>query len=584
MRLLSAIVVLMVSVASLVLGIALRTVWAGPDTLVKTVEFEHSAPVVVIPGETLVSNPGRQTVTVVDSSGSDAGIVVAYGRTTDVMGWLKPARFTTVLSDVETGELYAAPRLGSQSRVPNPLNSDLWLEQFYGTDALKVSLTADRDISVVIFADGNYPAPGTVQLSWPLDNVSPVAGFLVAVGIIALFIGLILLVLALTDIRRRRRPRRKLPAAPKRRAPRKATIRRNPRELPGRGRRRAQRSALAIPLLGLLTLGACAPVESVEQDDAAEQLEQNTPDVTPLPPYPAVTEAQFRTIIERISNHVLLADQALDSDLLSQRMNDPALSMRAAQYALRDYDDELGQIAAVPTSPIRLLVPQQTRDWPRTVFAVIQEGPEANAPAVGVVVRQESARDNYELVYQVLLAPDVVLPVMPLVDVGSPRLARDSKLLPLSPEDTVEAYADILALGQESRSWMDFDLATDNLYSLVGPAGQRLREESFGSDLTMELVIEATNNQIVALATRDSGALVFGAISEWETVRPVESGAAINATPAVRAITGEPQSTVGFEAQYDMHIVWYVPPIGSDERIRVVGYSYGLVDATELEE
>ncbi len=173
---------------------------------------------------------------------------------------------------------------------------------------------------------------------------------------------------------------------------------------------------------------------------------------------------------------------------------------------------------------------------------------------------------------------------MPLVEVGSPRLARDSKLLPVSPEDTIAHYAAILSSGPDARFWSEFDVATDNLYTLVGPDGQALRQESFGSDLDMDLSIDPTDEQIVALATREGGALVFGVLRETETVRPVESGAAVNATPAVRAITGAPQSSIGFEARYDMHIVWYVPPVGSDDKIQVVGYSYGLVDAAELEE
>ena len=583
MRLLSAIIVLMLSVASLAVGIALRTVWAGPDTLVKTIEIDHTAPAIVIPASTLVSNPGRQTVTVLDNTNNEAGITVVYGRTVDVMGWLRPARYTTVLTDSTTGELYAAPRLGSQSRVPNPLNSDLWLEQFHEQGALKASLTGDEDISVVVFMDGSYPAPGVIQLSWPLDNVSPLAGFLVAAGILALVIGLVLLVMVLTDVRRRRGPRQKLPKAPKRRSPRAAMGQRRTLSLPNRGRRRLQRSALSIPLLGVLALGACAPASPTEQAAVVDE-SAATLDVTPLAPYPAVTQAQFQRIVERIANHVLMADQALDGDMLSQRLSDPALSMRGAQYILRGYDTDLGQISPIPTSPIRLLVPQQTRDWPRTVFAIVQQGAEANSPAVGIVLRQETARTNYQLIYEVLLAPDVVLPAMPLVEVGSPRLARDSKLLPVSPEDTIAHYAAILSSGADARFWSEFDVSADNLFTLVGPEGQALRQESFGSDLEMDLSIEPTDQQIVALATRDGGALVFGVLQETETVRPVESGAAVNATPAVRAITGEPQSSIGFEARYDMHIVWYVPPVGSDEKIQVVGYSYGLVDAAELEE
>lgn len=583
MRLVSAILVLFVSIVGLAIGIAMRTVWAGPDTLVKSVDVEHTAPVIVIPGQTLVSHEGRQTVTVVDSSGEDSQIVVAYGRTTDVMGWVRPSRFTTVLTDPTTGELYAAPRLGADSRVPNPLGSDLWLEQFQESSALRMSLAGEEDISVVIFADGDRPAPGTIQLSWPLNNVSPVAGFLVAGGLLAMVAGFILLALALTDIRRRRGPRRKTPRPPRPKPGRGARYRPRPQKLPERGRRRAlQRSVLAGPLLGVLVLTACTtpaeqeplPEESVEQ---GEQLP-----VQPEP-YPAVTEAQFRTIIDRVANEVLLADQALDGELLENRMGEPALRMRQAQYTLRAYDSELGQITPVPSTPIRLFVPQQSSTWPRTVFAVVQEGAESTAPSTGLVFRQETARDNYQLIFEVLLAPQVVLPPMPAPEVGSPRLARDSKLLLLSPEETVQGYADVLLRGQESRYWSSFDVLTDDLFTLLGPDGQQLRKESFGGDLNLEISMEPTESQLVALATSDNGALVFGALSEVEQVTPVEQGSAINATPSVRALTGQPQSVDGFRARYEMHVVWYVPPIGSEERIRVVGYSYALVDAEEID-
>jgi hypothetical protein len=583
-RLLSAMLVLFLSIVSLAVGIALRTVWAGPDTLIRTVEIDHTAPVIVIPGDTLVSHPGRQTVTVVDPEPTaEVGVIVAYGRTTDVMGWIRPSRFTTILHDDVADSLYAVPRLGSQSQVPPPLNSDLWLEQYRETEAVKVSLTGDENISVVIFSDGKRAAPGVVQLSWPLDNVSPFAGLLVALGIIAMVIGFILLAIALADIRRRRGPRRKTPVAPKRKAPKRLVSRRPSSPLPRRGRRRLERSAVVLPLIGILSLGSCAPMS--ETEPAPQQpADETTPAApAPLPPYPAVTEAQFRTIVERVANQVLLADQALDAGLLESRMANPTFTMREAQYRLRDFDQDLGQILPVSTTPIRLLVPQQTREWPRVVFAVVQEGAEANSPSVGLVLRQESARSDYQLIYHVLLAPDVILPAMPTVDVGAPRLARDSKLLPVSPADTVAGYADVLARGPESPAWRSFDTLTDDLYTLVGPDGQQLRRESFGSDLELELAIDVTDDQIVALATRENGALVFGVITETESVRPVESGANINATPAVRALTGQPQSPDGFSARYDMHVVWYVPPIGSDERIRVVGYSYALVDAEELE-
>jgi len=85
-RLLSAILILLVAIISLSLGIALRTVWAGPDSVVRSVQIDHTAPAVLVPGETLTAFPGRQTITVVDESGStEAGVVVVYGRASDVI-------------------------------------------------------------------------------------------------------------------------------------------------------------------------------------------------------------------------------------------------------------------------------------------------------------------------------------------------------------------------------------------------------------------------------------------------------------------------------------------------------------------
>lgn len=584
MRLLWAIVVLLLSILSLGTGIAMRTVLAGPDTLVKTVEVNHTAPVILISGDTLTAYPGRQTVTVLDESEStEAGIVVAYGRTKDVMGWVRPARFTAIRHDAATGELFAVPRLGPDSTVPSPLGSDLWLEQFRENGALKVSLTGDEDITVAIFADGNRAAPSTIQVSWPLDNVSPVAGLLVAGGLLAMVAGFVLLLFAVADIRKRRGPRRKTPVAPKRKAPSRRSVRRPRPSAPARGRRRVNpMTALGLGLLTLTLVGACTPAEP-NAGEAEAPVEDGVEQPLPPTPYPAVTPAQFQLVIERISTQISLADQGLDGALLEERMADPAGAMRAAQYTLRSFDDELGQLIPVPSSPVRLMVPQQTEKWPRIVFAVIQEGPETNAPSVGVVLEQQTARDNYHLIYSVLLAPDVVLPAMPAPEVGTPRLARDSKLLAMTPEETVEGYADILISGEESPFWSSFDVLTDNLFTLVGPEGQALRTESLGRELELDLSIEASDYPVVALATRESGALVFGTISEIEQVRPVEQGASINATPSVRALTGEPQSTEGFRARYDMHLVWYVPPIGSDERARVVGYSYALVDAEEID-
>lgn len=583
MRLVVAVVSLMLSVLALASGILLRTVWAGADTVTETITVDHTAPALVMDGSVLTAHPGRQSITVVSEEGADTSdIILVYGRTVDVLAWLSPARFTQVSFDQVTGELRSAPRLGEQSTVPNPLGSDLWLEQYAEKQAMRVVLTAGADISVAIFSDGQRSAPGTVQISWPLNNVSPFSAPLIIIGSLMFVGGIFFLVLHVGNERRRRGPRRKTQLAPRpKRVPRAV---RKPRttSLKPRGRRAAPRVGIVLtPVLTLGLLGACVPATS--PSTSGDELEEGAPQVAEAPvPYPAVTEAQFQRIMSRIARQVQLADESLDPGLIEVRMGEPALSMRRAAYLLRNSSEDLGTIVPISAGPLSLIVPQQTGEWPRVVFAVLEGNEAQETPALGVVLRQESPRDNYLLHYAVALAPDTVLPTFPAASVGAPRIARDSKLLLLSPALTVTGYGNLVEEGSASRYAGDFDTLTDSLFSLVGPDGQDLRQESFGTDLDVSLRIDEPDYLSIALQTSENGAVVFGALSEVETVRPVQEGATVNATPSARVFSGVPESPRGFNARYDMHVAWFVPPIGSDERIRVIGFSYALVDTQEI--
>jgi len=582
-RLVSAVLVLMLSVALLATGVALRTVFAGPDTVTKTVSVEHTAPALVIDGSVLSAFPGRQLITVYpDESMEEQTVTLVYGRTVDVLAWLQPARHTAVRYNELTSELVAIPRIGAESEVPNPLGSDLWFEQYRDEKPVRVSLVAGEGISVAIFSTGQSRAPGQVTISWPLDNATPLSSLLIVLGAVLFVGGALLLVTAVTRIRRRRGPKKpKTVTAPKRRPGSKKLMKPARSTVKARGRRAARRTAiLVIPVLGLGGVASCAS----EEEPAAVEEEILTGEVEGPAPYPVVTEAQFERIMSRVSRQITAADEALDTSLLGPRMGDPALTMREAAYRLRNADSELGTFVAIPDGPVRLLVPQQNRDWPRVVFAVIQDATVADAPSLGVILRQENPRENYRLHYAVSLAPDTVLPSFPQPSVGTARLARQSQLLVLSPADTVAGYGEILDEGSQSGYWRTFDTLTDMLFTVVGPEGQELRQESFGSDIDLTLDIDEPEHFSVALSTLDNGGIVFGVLTEVETVRPVQGGATINATSSARVFSGLPESAIGFRAVYEIHVLWYVPPIGSDDRIRVLGYSYQLVDASEAEQ
>ncbi len=579
MRLVSAVLVLMLSVVMLSAGVAMRTVFAGPDTVTREIFVDHTAPALVIDGSVLQAFPGRQLITVTpDEQMEDSTITLVYGRSVDVLGWLQPSRYTSISVDETTTELFAIPRPGTASVVPNPLGSDLWFEQYRDTEPVRVSLTAGEGISVAIFATGQSRAPGNVSISWPLDNATPLSTALIIVGSLVFFAGIALLIFAVTRIRRRRGPKKPAPiTAPRRRAGSRKLMKPSRSSVSPRGRRRANRVAIVlVPVLGLGLASCASEPEIPEPED-----EVLTGEVEGPAPYPVVTEAQFERIMARVSRQIAAADEDLDNSLLEPRMSEPALVMREAAFRLRSADDDLGIIVPIPDGPVRLFVPQQSRDWPRVVFAVIQDSALQDAPSLGVVLRQENPRTNYRLHYAVSLMPDTVLPSFPTPQVGSSRLARTSQLLTLSPDDAISAYGDILRQGSESEFWPQFDVLTDVLFTVVGPEGQDLRQESFGSDIDLNLSIAEPDYFSVALATSDNGGIVFGVLTEVETVRPAQRGATVNATSSARVFSGVPESTKGFQADYEMHVLLYVPPVGSDERIRLLGYSYQLVDARE---
>ena len=130
MRFVIAIVLFVVSAVMIGVGIAQRTVFAPPTSVVHSVEVAGGAPVTIIDGATLNAVEGRQTV-VITGRGP---ISVAYGRTIDVMAWVGDATHAVVRFDEETGELVSDLVRGSESTVPDPYGSDLWLDDYRGDD------------------------------------------------------------------------------------------------------------------------------------------------------------------------------------------------------------------------------------------------------------------------------------------------------------------------------------------------------------------------------------------------------------------------------------------------------------------
>jgi hypothetical protein len=586
-RLIVAIVLLAVSTITLSLGIAQRTVFDAPDTIDLAVDLEARAPATIIHGRDLLIYPGRQTITV---EGGTSGLVpredgegfetrqtdrvfVAYGRTIDVMAWLSPARHTLLGVDSVGNTLTALPRSG-ELYLPDPAGSDLWFAEYSEIGSVSISIAAPADVSVLIMSDGILPAPQSISVSWPVTNEAPWILALIVVGLITMVAGFVALVVSWIHWRRTKGPRRRKTKRPKVRAPRAPRVKR-PSSVRPRGRRAAR--FVALPLAGVLALGACSPSAPAPAEQPATPINTQA-----IAPYPAVTELQFSRIMSRVAEQIRLADEELSVNTLGARVEEPTLSARRASYIIQRADPESGAVVPIPASPIRLVVPQQTTTWPRSVFGIIQDEADLSSPSLGVVLKQMDPRSPYELTYAIVLNPQVQLPDLPSASLGAPKLSAESKLTRITPRELIEHYADVLRKGPDSAFASEFALANDPLYAQAGPDAQALRQESFGETVQVTWESIPGESEVVAFSTADSGAIVMGTIVERELVEPIQSGAAVNSSIAVRALTALSQSTQGFDVESQLQILWYVPPVGSQGAIRVLGFTYSLIGAKEV--
>lgn len=589
MRVIVAIVLLSVSVLTLGLGIAQRTVFAGDEMIARAVVTDTTAPATIIHGKDLAAYPGRVTLAVEGGvsarvpSGEGFAVVtservfVAYGRTIDVMAWLSPGRHTQLRFDPLADSFIVLPRTGQELTLPDPSGSDLWFQEYAQDGQISISFSVPEDVTVLIMSDGTLPAPQNITVSWPLVTDSLVSLALIVVGIGSMVAGFVMVLINYLVWRKNRGPRRRMTKRP--RAPRGSY--RQPRRSSIKPRGRRSLRFVAVPLAGTLLWGASGCVAepaAVEAEETGNQVQEPA-----VVPYPAVTELQFSRIMAKIASAIQAADEEFAVNLLADRVSEPTLAARRAAYIIKRADPTSGTLTPILASPIRLVLPQQTSTWPRSVFGIIQDEDDLESPSVGVVLSQETPRSDYRLSYAVVLAPQVQIPNLPSASLGSARLSPDSGLIRLSPVDVAANYADVINQGTSSPFALDFALATDRLFIQLGPEAAALRQESFGDTVDVQWETTPSDNEVVAFATADGGALVMATLQETERVTPAQSGASVNASIAVRALTSLSQSTRGFEVISNIQVLWYVPPVGSDEGVRVLGYTYSLVGAKEVD-
>lgn len=590
-------------------GIAQRTVFQGPKSASTGISVSEDAPFLLIDGAVLNTLPGTQTL----RAHGDGEIFAAYGRTADMKAWLSDTTYNEVTLDAEgapTSELIEPevttdepdatatedPAAGSgdaaeEDVVPahSPIGSDLWLDEFQQSDVLIAPLQLPAEMSVLVAADGEQPAPNQVTISWPIGNGTPWAGPLILLGGILMAVGILLYFLGIRHARRARGPRRKglpLPAT-------------EPIDLAVEGEDKGvisatppTRRALSAgkrPFIVIPAVAVSALMFSGCSSDAWPQFgDSATPSPTASIIVPdgqqatAVTKPQAERILARIAATVAEADEAMDEGLAATRLDGAALAARATNYTLRGKIAEYATPPEILTQPLEIILPEANDLWPRSVLAVVDDK-ESKTSSI-MVLMQADPWSEYKLSYQGNLEASTEMPDLPAIYLGAPRVQPDSQFMVLPPDEVAAAYADILNKGEDSEFYGLFDPEGDQFRVTIAESRQdQLDEFNKTGSKTGKLTFNSVPGSFdpYAIATLESGAIVAVNLNEQEIVKPTNADAVIKAdgNGPVKVLSGATQSAKGFITTYSDQLFFYVPAQGSTEKIRLLGYATEILDA-----
>ena len=528
------------------------------DAIVAAAELEVPTTYVLIPNDVLTAYEGETTLI----ARGDAQVFVGLGRESDLVAWLGDSPYVELALRVRVAEekatLIEIDRAGA-GQLADPIGSDTFQSLQTFTRTAEIKLEREAEVAALVASTGLEMAPRRLQLTWNLDDeASPVAPItLVGLGLIAL--GGILGLWAAMDYGNKFRSKRT------RSTPKKSKLKASGRPASGR---RAARLPMVIGLVGTLTLSGCVA-----------DYENPTLVPKPLPAVDTLTPVMDREQLDRILEDIDLvvsqADENLDRESIEARVDGPALQIRRFAYNLaRRSEDGTNRPTEIKTSPVQLFLPSATDTWPRSVMVVT-----GDQELQMLVLRQETARDQYKLYHYIDLLPGAAFPEVAAETVGANAIREDNRFLFASPLVIPDLVGELLNEGASSPASLLLD--PDNDYIRDVSSVQRGLAETL-TNANLNFAHALGDFSLVMLATADGGALVSLLMVDTYTIIPSEPGDAVAISGNEALLLGSSGSATGLETRYGSMLLFHIPSGGADARITLLGATQQLMTAVAL--
>lgn len=282
---------------------------------------------------------------------------------------------------------------------------------------------------------------------------------------------------------------------------------------------------------------------------------------TPSPSeVPNLDAQQIQNVLNDLNDVLTRADEAFDSEILAERVKDPALRMRQEFYSLAEKLEESVKPLEIDPSSVTV---SQSQSWPRAIVAVTKV-PEGELPSV-LFITQSDARAAYKLENWARLFPGQSIQTL-AVSQGTPVVPLDSPECALTPKEAFEVWISRLDGGDEYNDWYSEDDFTSYYQSERSTISEAI--EAAG---TVEMDAVVGDFPITSVKLANEATLVSTNFTYTVTYERTIEGATlkVGGTPAKLLddpnVTNEP-----VRLTYLCSVLLSVPPKGSDDLITAV--------------
>ncbi len=575
MRFVIATVLLISSMVTFGLGLLFQ----GPfeASAQQSIKYEVNEPdsYVLIPHDTLAKHDGKVFI---QASGIK-NIFYADAREKDIQYWIGESNYVRLGINPGNGKGFTSPiRMGGTNA--NPSGSDLWRNQTSVKSNLLSQVSMFEDTGVLLAGDGFSRAPQSISILWKIDQPINWPWVLFGLGFLFLISALIINYLGFRNVRKLRGPRRRIPRAPsgpKYRRRIRADVPRRGRRVSGRGNAKFVLAPVMLITVGLLT--GCTTSQSVAP----------TEEVTKYPVLQVViTDNQLQRIVGDLATTVKSADTARDANELQKRVTGPALEIRQVNYLLQGKSKKIKALPDIVANPITVALPMQipaeeTQWQPRTLMLVTKSPNSKIGPQL-MVLQQVSPRENYKLWYLIDLLAGNAFPKVAAQETGALTVGADNAFLATKLSSLPFKYGNILNKGAESKFASSFNLSSDGFYE-ARFADQSKQEVALKKvKATIQFLHTLGNPNIIGMLTLKSGGLIAVSMTDTSIIKPTTRGSAVSVTETEQKILlNAPGSATGLKISYENMLLFYVPISGSNERIRLLGASQGILSVKALQ-